>query len=66
MLLLLWLQEMDDCCTFDVNELLNDPMFPDPVPYPNNDLIFINQRLEQLSVEINTQNIKLELEIIKR
>ena len=57
---------MDDCYVFDINELLNDPMLPDPVPYPQNDLVFINQRLEQLSVEVNTQNIKLELEIIKR
>jgi len=57
---------MNDFNTFDVYELFNDPMFPDPVPYPNNDLIFINQRLEQLSVEVNTQNIKLELETIKR
>ena len=46
LLLLLWLQEMDDCYIFNVNELLNDPMLPDPVPYPQHDLVFINQRLE--------------------
>ena len=57
---------MNDFNTFDMNKLLNDPLFPEPVSYPNNDLIFINQRLEQLSVEVNTQNIKLELETIKR
>jgi len=58
--------EMDNYYDFDLNELLNDPMLPEPVLYPQNDLVFINQRLEQLSVEVNTQNIKLELETLKR
>jgi len=57
---------MNDLNSFDMNELLNDPLFPEPVPFPNTDLIFINQRLEQLSVEVNTQNIRLELETLKR
>ena len=41
------------------------------IPYspnciPKTILVFINQRLEQLSVEVNTQSIKIELETLKR
>jgi len=41
-------------------------MLPEPVLFPQNDLVFINQCLEQLSIDVNTQNIKLELETLKR
>ena len=57
---------MNELNSFDMNDLLNQPLFPEPVSFPNTDLIFINQRLEQLSIEINTQNIRLELESLKR
>jgi len=57
---------MDNYYDFDINELLNDPILPEPVLYPQDDLAFLSQRLEQLSVEVNTQNIKLELETLKR
>ena len=57
---------MDNYDSFDINDLLNDPMLPEPVLFPQNDLVFINQRLEQLTIDVNTQNIKLELETLKR
>ena len=57
---------MDSYCDFELNDLLNDPMLPEPVLFPQNDLVFINQRIEQLSIDVNTQNIKLELETLKR
>jgi len=57
---------MDSYGDFELNDLLNDPMLPEPVLFPQNDLVFINQRLEQLSIDVNTQNIKLELETLKR
>ena len=57
---------MNELNNFDMDELLNDPLFLEPVLFLNTNLIFISQRLEQLSVEVNTQNIKLELESLKR
>ena len=57
---------MSELNNFDMDELLNDPLFPEPVLFPNTDLISISQRLEQLSVEVNTQNIRLKLESLKR
>ena len=55
---------MDNYYDFDINELLNYPILPKPVLYLQDDLAFLSQRLEQLSVEVNTQNIKLELETL--
>ena len=68
-LFLLWLnilfQMMNE---FDINDLLNEsvPLFPEPLSFPTEDLVQISQRLEQLTVEVNTHNIKLELETLKR
>ena len=40
--------EMDNYYDFDLNELLKDPMLPEPVLYPQNDLVLISQRLNIL------------------
>ena len=57
---------MDKYDSFDINDLLNDHLFPEPVLFPQNDLVSISQRLEQLTIDVNTQNIKLEVETLKR
>ena len=36
---------MDNYYDFDINELLNDPILPEPVLYPQNDLVFIISRI---------------------
>jgi len=54
--------------SFNFDDLLNDPfpIFPEPLPTPIEDIVHLSQRLDQLSIETNTVNIKLELEKIKR
>ena len=53
---------------FNLNDLLNDsvPLFPEPLSFPTEDLIQLSQRLEQLTFEVNTQNIRVELGTLKR
>jgi len=53
---------------FDVDDMLSEPipLFPEPPSLPTVDVVQISQRLEQLTIEINTFNIKLELETLKR
>jgi len=53
---------------FNFDDLLNDPfpIFPEPLPTPVEDVVYLSQRLDQLSIEINTTHIKLELETLKR
>ena len=53
---------------FNIDEFLNEPfpLFPQPLPLPVEDMVQLSQRLEQLSIEMNTVNIKLELETLKR
>jgi len=53
---------------FDITDLLKEsvPLFPEPISFPAEDLVQINQRLEQLTVEVNTHHIKLELETLKQ
>ena len=36
--------EMDNYYDFDINELLNDPILPESVLYPQDDLVFLSQR----------------------
>jgi len=57
---------MDDFDSFNINDLLSDTMPPEPMLFPQNDLVFINQRIEQLIIDVNTQHIKIELETMKR
>jgi len=54
--------------SFNFDDLLNEPfpIFPEPLPTPVENIVQISQRLDQLSIEVNTMNIKLELETIKR
>ena len=54
--------------SFNFDDFLNEPfpLFPEPLPTPVEDIVQLSQRLEQLTVEVNTMNIKLELETIKR
>jgi len=53
---------------FNWNDLLNDsvPLFPEPLSLPSEDLIQLSQRLDQLTIDVNTQNIRAELETFKR
>jgi len=53
---------------FNFDDLLNDsfPNFPEPLSTPAEDVVHLSQRLDQLSIEMNTTNIKLELETLKR
>ena len=57
---------MENYDSFDINNLLDDPMLLEPVLFPHDDLVLISQRLEQLSIDVNTQSIKLEVETLKR
>jgi len=52
--------------SFNFDDLLNEPfpIFPEPLPTPVEDIVQLSQRLDQLSIEVNTMNIKLELETI--
>ena len=54
--------------SFNFDDFLNEPfpLFPEPLQTPVEDIVQLSQRLEQLTVEVNTMNIKLELETIKR
>ena len=54
--------------SFNFDDLLNEsfPIFPEPLPTPVEDIVQLSQRLDQLSIEVNTMTIKLELEKIKR
>ena len=53
---------------FNLKDLLNDSvsLFPEPLSLPSEDLIQLSQRLKQLTIDVNTQNIKVELETLKR
>jgi len=53
---------------FNFDDILNEPfpLFPEPIPTPVEDIVQLCQRLEMLTVKVNTMNIKLELETIKR
>ena len=53
---------------FNLNDILNDsiPLFPEPLSLPSEDLIQLSQRLDQLTIDVNTQNIRAELETLKR
>ena len=53
---------MNELNNFDISDLINEPPFPETLSLPNDDLMFINQRLEKLTVDINTHSIRLELE----
>ena len=52
---------------FDLNDLLNDPtpLFPEPLPSPSEDFIYLSQRTDQLIMDVNTEHLKIELEILK-
>ena len=53
---------------FDISDLIYDPipLFPEPLSLSNEDLVKISQSLEQLTIDVNTNSIKLELETLKR
>jgi len=53
---------------FNLNDLLNDfvSLFTEPLSFSTEDLIQLIQLLEKLTVEVNTQNIRIELEALKR
>ena len=45
---------MNELNNFEISNLINEPLFPEPLLLPNVDLMLISQRLEQLTVDINT------------
>ena len=53
---------------FNLNDLLNDSitLFLEPLPLPSEDSIQLSQRLDQLTIDVNTQNLRVELETLKR
>ena len=53
-------------CFQKSRNLINEPFFPEPLSLPNDDLVLISQRPEQLTVDVNTHSIRLELESLKR
>ena len=53
---------------FNVVEFLSEPtpLFPELLALPVEDVVQISQRLDQLTIKMNTFNIKLEPETLKR
>ena len=58
----------DELLNDDLNNLMNEPLSfltADLFP-PTNDIITISKQLEQLTIDVNTQNLKIEVERLKR
>ena len=53
---------------FNLNELINDPapLFPELLPSPTEDFICLSNMIDQLTIDVNAQNLKIELEVLKR
>ena len=46
----------------DINNLMNEPyLFPS-----TDEVITLSKRIEQLNIDVNTQNLKIEVEKLKR
>ena len=53
---------------FDLDELLSEshPISPVPISPSNDDIMNFSKRLDYLTVNMNTQNLTIELEKMKR
>ena len=53
---------------FDLDELLNEshPISPVPISPSNDDIMNLSKRLDHLTIDMNTQNLTIELEKMKR
>jgi len=53
---------------FELDELLSEfhPIFPVPISPSNDDIMNLSKRLDHLTIDINTQNLTIELEKMKR
>jgi len=52
----------------DINNLMNEPLpFLSADLFPSTDeVINLSKRIEQLNIDVNTQNLKIEVEKLKR
>ena len=53
---------------FDLNNLINDftQFFPEILLPSTEDVMCLSKKIDQLTIDVNTQNLKIELETLKR
>ena len=52
----------------EMNNLITEslPFFPEALIPSTDDVMFLSKRVDQLTIDVNTQNLKIELEKLKR
>ena len=53
---------------FNLNEFINDsvPFFPERLLLSTEDVMCLSNKIDQLTIDVNTQNLKIELKTLKR